>query len=143
MLSQTFNLPVVYKRQKEFYLANENAQSAMLTWKQQELNKEVKLVFWQMADFLSRQKLLQRLDSVYSRVLQAAELRLKAGESNLLEKTTAETQLQQFRIQQQQLNSDILIAQQKLQWLLNTEDKLLPDYPGEGSSEYCCRQIRL
>ncbi len=59
--------------------------------------------------------------------MQAAELRLKAGESNLLEKTTAETQLQQFRIQQQELQSDILIGQQKLQWLLNTEEKLLPD----------------
>lgn len=126
-ISQGFNLPVVYKRQKEFYKANENAQLAMVNWKQQELNKEVKLVFWQMTDFIARQRLLLRLDSVYSRVLQAAELRLKAGESNLLEKTTAETQLQQFRIQQQELQSDILIGQQKLQWLLNTEEKLLPD----------------
>ena len=133
MVSQTFNLPAVYKRQKEFYLANENALAAMVSWKQQELDREVKLVFWQMADFLERQKLLQRLDSVYSRVLRAAELRLKAGETNMLEKTSAETQLQQFRIQQQQLTSDVLIAQQKLQLLLNTEDKLLPDYPGEGS----------
>ena len=126
-ISQGFNLPVVYKRQKEFYKANENAQLAMVNWKQQELNKEVRLVFWQMTDFIARQRLLLRLDSVYSRVLQAAELRLKAGESNLLEKTTAETQLQQFRIQQQELQSDILIGQQKLQWLLNTEQKLLPD----------------
>ncbi|MGZ5218922.1 MAG: efflux RND transporter permease subunit, partial [Chitinophagaceae bacterium] len=134
MLSQSFSLPVVYKRQKEFYSANENAQAALVSWKQQELNKEVKLVFWQMADFLSRQKLLMRLDSVYSRVLKAAELRLKSGESNLLEKTTAETQLQQFRIQQLQLHSDILIAQQRLQWLLNTNDKLLPDYAVDGSA---------
>jgi len=114
-------------------LANEDAQAAMVTWKQQELNKEVKLVFWQMADFLARQKLLQRLDSVYSRVLLAAELRLKAGETNLLEKTTAETHLQQFRIQQRQLSGDVLIAQQKLRWLLNTEEKLLPDYQSEES----------
>jgi cobalt-zinc-cadmium resistance protein CzcA len=127
MLSQTFNLPVVYKRHKEFYLANEKAQSAMVNWKQQELNKEVKLVFWHMADLLSRQKLLVRLDSVYGRFLHAAELRLKAGEANLLEKTMAESQVQQLKIQQQQLYSDIIIAQQKLQWLLNTGEKLLPD----------------
>jgi cobalt-zinc-cadmium resistance protein CzcA len=133
MLSQSFNLPVVYRRQKEFYIANENAVVAMVSWKQRELDKEVRLVFWQMADFLSRQNLLIRLDSVYSRVLKAAELRLKSGESNLLEKTTAETHLQQFRIQQEQLHSDILIAQQRLQWLLNTGDKLLPDYAADGS----------
>ncbi|HQV61323.1 MAG TPA: efflux RND transporter permease subunit, partial [Chitinophagaceae bacterium] len=128
MLGQTFNLPVVYKRQKEFYLSNEKAQTAMVGWKLLELNKEVKLVFWQMADLLARQKLLLRLDSVYSRVLQAAELRLKAGETNMLEKVTVEAQVQQLKIQQQQLQSDIGIAQQKLQWLLNTDQKLLPDY---------------
>lgn len=130
ILSQTFNLPVVYKRHKEFYMANEKAQLAMVNWKQQELNKEVKLVFWHMADLLSRQRLLERLDSVYGRFLQAAELRLKAGEANMLEKTTAASQVQQLKIQQQELHSDIIIAQQKLQWLLNTGDKLLPDYTG-------------
>lgn len=100
----------------------------MISWKQQELNKEVKLVFWQMAVFLARQQLLVKLDSVYSRVLQAAALRLKAGETNMLEKVTVEAQVQQLKIQQQQLQGDIIIAQQKLQWLLNTEEKLLPDY---------------
>ncbi|MBL7744883.1 MAG: CusA/CzcA family heavy metal efflux RND transporter [Chitinophagaceae bacterium] len=126
-VTQAFSFPAVYRRQKEFYSANEKAQLAMLNLKQQELNKEIKLVFWHMTDLLSRQKILLRLDSVYSRFLRAAELKLKAGEANLLEKTTAESQVQQLKIQQQQLLSDILIAQQKLQWLLNTEEKLLPD----------------
>jgi cobalt-zinc-cadmium resistance protein CzcA len=128
MISQTVSLPVVYKRQKEFYQANERSQQALITWKQQELAKEVKLVFWQMVDLLARQKFLLRLDSVYNRFLQAAELRLKTGETNMLEKTMAESQVQQLKIQQQQLLSDILIAQKKLQWLLNTDEKLLPEY---------------
>lgn len=133
-LSQSFSLPVVYKRQREFYQASEKTQTAMISWKQQELNKEVKLVFWQMADLLARQQLLVKLDSVYSRVLLAAALRLKAGETNMLEKVTVEAQVQQLKIQQQQLQGDIIIAQQKLQWLLNTEEKLLPDYNEENTT---------
>lgn len=126
MLSQSFNLPVVYKRQKDFYAANEQAQLAMTDWKQQELNKAVKLVYWQMVDYLDRQELLSRLDTIYNRFLYAASLRLKAGEANRLEKATAETEMMQLKIQQQQLQHDLLIAQQKLQWLLNTDEKLLP-----------------
>ncbi len=87
-----------------------------------------------MADLLARQQLLVKLDSVYSRVLQAAALRLKAGETNMLEKVTVEAQVQQLKIQQQQLKGDISIAQQKLQWLLNTEEKLLPDYNEENTT---------
>lgn len=127
MISQSISLPVVYRRQREWYAANERAQQAMISWKQQELAKEIKIVYWNLADLLARRKLLLRLDSVYSRFLAAANLRLRAGEGNLLEKTTAEAHTQQLKIQLQQLASDALIFQERLQWLLNTEEKLLPE----------------
>ncbi|MBI3138756.1 MAG: CusA/CzcA family heavy metal efflux RND transporter [Sphingobacteriales bacterium] len=127
MLSQSFSLPVVYKRQREFYSAGEKTQQALVQLKQQELHREIKLLFWNMADLLSRQQLLLKMDSVFSRMLRAAALRLEAGETNLLEKTTAEAQVQQLKLQLQQLQSDLLIAQQKLQWLLNTEERIWPD----------------
>lgn len=127
MLSQSFSLPVVYKRQREFYIAGEKTQQSLLQWKQQELHREIKLLFWNMADLLSRQQLLLKLDSVYNRMLRAAALRLEAGETNLLEKTTADAQVQQLKIQLQQLQSDMLISQQQLQGLLNTEEKPWPD----------------
>ncbi len=127
ILSQSFSLPVVYKRQRELYSAGEKTQQAFVQWKQQELHREIKLLYWNMSDLLSRQQLLQKIDSVFSRMLRAAALRLEAGETNLLEKTTAEAQVQQLKIQLQQLQSDMLIAQQKLQWLLNTEERVWPD----------------
>lgn len=126
-INQSFTLPVVYKRQREYYKAGELSQQALVNWKQQELHKEIRQVYWTMTDLLNRQQLLQKLDSVYSRVLQAASLRLKAGESNQLEKTSAETQVAQLKIQLTQLQADLLIHQQKLQWMLNSSTLYLPD----------------
>ncbi len=88
-----------------------------------------------MTDRLDRQQLLKQLDSVYSRVLQAATLRLKAGESNQLEKTSAEAQVAQLKIQLTQLQSDLLIDQQHLQWLLNSSEFYLPDPVSMSSRE--------
>lgn len=126
-VNQSFVLPVVYKRQRDYYKAGETSQQAMLQWKQQELHREIKLVYWTMTDLLGRQQLLQQLDSVYSRVLVAATLRLKAGETNQLEKTSAEAQVAQLKLQLTQLQSDLLIAQHQLQWLLNSPELYLPE----------------
>ncbi len=128
-LNQSFNLPVVYRRQRELYQSQETLQQQMAQWKEAELHREVKKLFYQLTDALERKKLVQQLDSVYSRFQQAAALRLKTGESNLLEKTTADAQLQQLKLQQQQLNADILLLQRKWQWLLHTDELLLPAYP--------------
>ncbi|HTN08472.1 CusA/CzcA family heavy metal efflux RND transporter [Agriterribacter sp.] len=127
-VSQGFNLPVVYRRQQQLYKSRQTAQEQLANWKQAELQREIKLVFYALVDGQERKQLLQRLDSVYSRFQQSADLRLKAGESNVLEKTTADAQLQQLQLQQRQLNTDILILQQQLQWLLHTDALLLPAY---------------
>jgi len=121
-------LPVVYKREKQLYEAQELAVNALAGMQQQELNKAVKQVFNNMADLLERSKVLQRLDSIYARFLKAAELRFKTGETNTLEKTTAEAQMQQLKVQQQQLAADIGIWQMRLKAFLNTDELLLPDY---------------
>jgi cobalt-zinc-cadmium resistance protein CzcA len=127
-INQSFELPVVYRRQKELYGAQEQVASTQVTLKQQELQKAVKTVFYNMVDLLERQKLLMRLDSIYSRFLDAASLRLKTGESTILEKSNAETQIQQLKLQQEQVKADLRMEQQQLQWLLNTKDLLLPEY---------------
>jgi heavy metal efflux system protein len=127
-VSQTFGLPVVYRRRKALYQAQERSAAAQDRWKQQELDKEIKTVYYSMIDLLERQRLLQRLDSVYSRFLEAAALRLKTGETGILEKSSAEVQMLQLKLQQQQVMADVRIEQRRLQWLLNTTDSLLPDY---------------
>ncbi|MGN6490348.1 MAG: CusA/CzcA family heavy metal efflux RND transporter [Agriterribacter sp.] len=127
-INQSFNLPHVYRRHQAYFKSAEEAQQQMSYWKQAELNREVKFAFYRLTDLLERKKLMLRIDSIYSRFQQAAALRLQTGESNILEKTTADAQLQQLQVQQQQTDADIAIEQKRLQWLLNTNELVLPDY---------------
>lgn len=127
-VGQSFDLPVVYKRQRELYGTNEKLQDQLVKWKKTELDKEVKIVFYKLVDIQEREKLLFQLDSLYSRFQFSADLRFKSGESNLLEKTTADLQLQQLKLQQQQLVSEKLILQKQLQWLMNDTSLVLPKY---------------
>ncbi|MET0465865.1 MAG: efflux RND transporter permease subunit, partial [Chitinophagaceae bacterium] len=127
-ISQSFSLPAIYQRQRSYFQSREVSQQELSNWRQAELDREVKKSFYQVAEWLERKKILLGLDSVYSRFQQSAALRLKSGESNLLEKTTADAQLQQLKLQQRQLDLDIASLQKQLQWLLNTDSLLMPDY---------------
>ncbi len=128
ILSQGFNLPVVYQRQANLYKAHEQSENLLLSLHKQELVKEISLVFYTMIDLSERDKLLTELDSIYRRIASAAAARLKAGETNILEATAADAQLQQLSLQREQITYDIKAEQQKLQYLLASEELLLPDY---------------
>ncbi len=126
--TQGFSLPIVYRRQAQLYEAQEEAQEQMVQWQQAELSRAVKRSFYLLAAMMERKKLLLRLDSIYGRFQQAASLRQQTGETNILEKTTADAQLQQLQLQRQLLEDDMLIESARLQLLLNTETPPEPLY---------------
>lgn len=127
-IHQPLNLPIVYQRQKQLYAVQQETQQQLVHWHEAELAKEVKLTFFQLAELMERKKILIRLDSVYRQFQHAASLRLETGESNILEKSIADAQLQQLKIQSGQLEDDLKILQLRLQWLLNSDESLLPQY---------------
>lgn len=127
-ITQGFSLPAVYNSQRNLYSAHEQLQHTLTGWKRAQMEKEVRLTFYQLVDMLERQQLLYELDTVYSRFAQAATQRLNTGESNVLEKTTADAQLQQLQLQIHSIASDIKIYQERLQVLLNTQEQILPLY---------------
>jgi cobalt-zinc-cadmium resistance protein CzcA len=127
-LLQNIAMPVVYKRQSALYLANENALRALQALREKELAREISLSFYAMVDLQERDILLSSLDCIFRKFAEAADRRLKAGETNILEKTTADAQLQQIIIQRQQLNAEKLSHQKRLEYLLNTDTAFQPQY---------------
>ncbi|KIC91412.1 CusA/CzcA family heavy metal efflux RND transporter [Flavihumibacter sp. ZG627] len=127
-LSQGFSLPVVYRRQKELYMHQRNGQEAMVAVKQVDIRRQVQWTFYQLVDLEEREKLLLELDTVYLRFRDAAALRLEVGESNMLEKVTADAQMEQLRLQGRLLKADRVALQEQLAELLNTETQFLPLY---------------
>ncbi len=92
-ITQTFPFPTVFAVNSA--LANANIKSAELKTAatKSELIYQVKQVFTQLQYLYLRKNLLQKQDSIYQGFYNSSSLRYKTGETNLLEKTTAETQL--------------------------------------------------
>ena len=125
-ISQSISFPTVYVKQKS--LQNETYKSSVLNIavKEAELKKQVSDVFYLLVYLQQKQKILLQNDSVFATFLEKANLRFSKGESNVLEKTTAETQRGQITIQLNQLRNDLDVLQLQFQLLLNTQTVFSP-----------------
>lgn len=125
-ISQSISFPTVYAKQKS--LQNEHYKSSVLNIavKEAELKKQVNEVFYLLLYLEQKKNILLKNDSVYASFLEKANLRFAKGETNVLEKTTAETQRGQIAIQLNQLKNDVEILQLQFQLLLNTQTVFIP-----------------
>jgi len=126
IVSQPFAFPTVYINQNKLANASVKSTEWQLKVSQLEIATQVKQVYWQLAYLHSKQKLFAYQDSLYSGFLRAAELRAKTGETNRLEMITARSQSLEVRNLLEQVKADLVIYNQKLQTLLNTESVLYP-----------------
>src|SRR5882672_2708697 len=91
---------------------------------QNNLAYEVKSIYLQLLYQEAQKKLLAAQDSLYSDFANAASLRYRTGESNLLEKTTSETQRLEIQNLQRQNLADIEISSARLKALLKSESTI-------------------
>lgn len=120
-ISQSIAFPTVYKRQKE--LLTEEWKQGLLTvgMKEYRLKKAVTQVYYAMLYWKDKEQLLMKADSLYANFYNKAALRLQKGETNLMEKATAENQKVSIHIQLQQVQQELMTAGLQLQLLLNTD----------------------
>ncbi|MFD2872331.1 CusA/CzcA family heavy metal efflux RND transporter [Mucilaginibacter ximonensis] len=126
-INQSFNFPTVYSRQKE--LLRQEWRSAVLNTavKEAELRRQVGQVYAELVFLDQKQRLLNYTDSLYRAFYNRAQLRLSKGETNVLEKSSAEALLAQMELQQNQLMQDKVVLQLQFQLLLNTVTTFRPD----------------
>lgn len=90
-----------------------------------ELVFQVKQVYYQLAFLRAKEKLLQQQDSIFEGFLKAASLRYRAGEANLLEQTTAESQRNEVKNMLAKNMADQVVVRTQLKTLINSNE--LPD----------------
>jgi cobalt-zinc-cadmium resistance protein CzcA len=120
-ISQTLAFPTVYINQNKLASANIKSNEWQLKSSQLEIATQVKQVYWQLAYLHSKLKLINWQDSLYSGFQRAAELRARSGETNNLEMITARSQSLEIRNQLHEITADMLMYNQKLQTLLNSD----------------------
>ncbi|GAB3179577.1 CusA/CzcA family heavy metal efflux RND transporter [Telluribacter humicola] len=125
-VSQSMPFPAVYRKQAQLAEQVAEVSRVNLTQRQREIVREVRLNYFGLIYALSRTRLLVYQDSLYAQFLHAAQVKLRTGESNLLEKVTAETQLSQVRNEIFQTEADWVVFQERLQALLVTDSLIAP-----------------
>jgi len=118
-VSQTLEFPTTYINQARLAKASIRSAELRSEFTRNEIIGQVKSTYHQLLFCLARLKLLQFQDSLFGNFHHAAQLRFQKGETNLLEKVTAETQLLNVKNQIKQALADIHIQECKLQTLLN------------------------
>jgi cobalt-zinc-cadmium resistance protein CzcA len=125
-VTQSFNFPKVYSSQKQLLTEEWNTSVLNVFLREAEIKKIVYNIFYTFLFLKEKEKLLLKNDSIYSIFLDKTILRLTKGESNLLEKTTAESQRGAIAIQLKQVQQDIEIEKLQFASVLNTSTHYVP-----------------
>lgn len=126
-VSQNIAFPTVYKKQKNVYTEEWKKSLLNVSLEEYELKKAVSLTFYNILYWKEKERLLNEILKLYTDFSDKANLRLKAGESNILEKTTASSQKSAIEIQLKQLQQELVVLKIQFQWLLNTETDFIPE----------------
>ncbi|HNW69703.1 MAG TPA: CusA/CzcA family heavy metal efflux RND transporter [Bacteroidales bacterium] len=143
-VSQTIQFPTVYVYQTKLARANVKTAEYGLNLTKVQVVSEVKRNYFNLLFCITKLKLLDYQDSLYMSFQHAAGLKLKTGESAMLEKISADTRLMEIKTMKNQVASDIEIFKKRLQTLLNETNeisitetgmmKLLFEYGGDSSA---------
>ncbi|MCD1117640.1 CusA/CzcA family heavy metal efflux RND transporter [Chryseobacterium turcicum] len=144
-ISQSIAFPTVYKKQKNVYTEEWKKSLLNVSLKEFELKRAVSLTFYNILYWKEKERLLRETLKFYTDFLDKASIRLKAGESNILEKITASNQKSAIEIQLKQLDQELSVLGYQLQWLLNTETDFVPEnqkfFNGEVKEELSLHPI--
>ncbi|PWS28841.1 CusA/CzcA family heavy metal efflux RND transporter [Pedobacter yonginense] len=126
-ISQSFSFPSVYRKQKDLLSLEAQQASLNATLKAAELKKAIAEVFDHFLYLKEKEKLILKSDSLYNQFLEKAKIRFKVGESDIMEKATAETQKATVAFQLSQLRQEMETISLQFQVLLNSTSRLYPE----------------
>ncbi|WP_313578621.1 CusA/CzcA family heavy metal efflux RND transporter [Chishuiella sp.] len=125
-VSQSFQFPVVYKRQKVLNEQMITSSRANESLTKLEIKQRLARIYVAMQNLEAQQDLLKENQSIYQQFLDKSTLRLKKGEANRSEVSTATIQLKSIENQIKLVNVELENAARQMQYLCNTETKIYP-----------------
>lgn len=128
-VSQNIPFPKVHRTQKRLLSEQFLAAQSQTGMTEKELKLELSRRFYLFISLTEKEKLLQRADSVYRIFEEKAAARFQRGESNMLEKTTAQLQREQIGNQLTLLRRDQAAALEQFNRLLGAEEIRIPQSP--------------
>jgi heavy metal efflux system protein len=125
--SQSFSSPKIYQQRAVLLKAETELQRRQVTLSAAQLKYDIATIYYEMLFLKKQKRLFLKQDSVLATNLRNADIRLKTGESGILEKTTAETQRLKLQHQLQQLDLELDFYQIQLKNRVYTEGSLFSE----------------
>lgn len=122
--SQSLPFPTVFTSQSKLgerrVESNLNREAAA----RNELLYQLRQVYQTLQYLYAREQLLMRQDTLFTELVRTTSVQHNTGEGTLLQKTAAETRLNEVKNQLRQNGSDQLISNAQLKVLMNTTDEV-------------------
>ncbi|TDE05592.1 CusA/CzcA family heavy metal efflux RND transporter [Flavobacterium hiemivividum] len=121
---QRFSFPTVYGAQKKVYETEYKKKKASFEIQKNKLSLEISKVYYHIAYIQNREKLYFYLDSLYQNFSKASDRRFELGETNYLEKITAQAKFRQIKTNLSQIENDKKAQYDLLYSLIQTDEKI-------------------
>jgi heavy metal efflux system protein len=124
-VQQSFAFPTVYGAHRKVFLAEYEKEKSNLELQKSKLALEISKAYNQIVFLQHKQRLYFYLDSLYQNFSKASDRRFELGESNYLEKITAQSKFRQINTQLSQIKKEINSNYELLQSLVQTDEKVV------------------
>jgi cobalt-zinc-cadmium resistance protein CzcA len=124
-VQQRFAFPTVYGAQKKVLTAEYEKESANFEIQKNKLNLEVSTVYNHIVYLQHQEKLYHYLDSLYQNFSKASDRRFELGETNYLEKITAQAKFRKISTMLSQIEKDKKAQYEILQSLVQLDEKIV------------------
>ncbi|WP_396173523.1 CusA/CzcA family heavy metal efflux RND transporter [Flavobacterium sp.] len=124
-VSQSVLFPTVYGAQKRFFTSEYEKEKAKNELLKNKLAVEVSKTYFQIVYWQHQERLYQLLDSLYQSFSKASDRRFELGETNYLEKITAEAKFRQIKTKLIQIEREKSIAYELLQSIVQSDQPMV------------------
>lgn len=124
-VQQRFAFPTVYGAQKKAFSSEYEKEKAGFEIQKNKLSLAVAKSYQHIVYLQHQEKLYQYLDSLYQNFSKASDRRFELGETNYLEKITAQAKFRQIRTKLSQIENDKKAQYELLQSLLQTDETIV------------------
>lgn len=123
-VQQSFLFPTVYAAQKKLNTAEFQKQQAVFQLEKNKLSLEISKLFYQIVYLQHQEILYKRLDSLYQNFSKASNRRFELGETNYLEKITAQSKARQIALKLLQIRNEKEAQYNLLQYNIQSNEKI-------------------
>lgn len=121
---QRFSFPTVYSSQKKLYETEYEKEKANFEIEKNKLSLEIAKVYNHIVFLQNQEKLYVYLDSLYRDFSKASDRRFELGETNYLEKITAQAKFRQIKTNLSQIENDKKAQYDLLHSWIQTDEKI-------------------